>query len=171
VLPQGSVTTQLASACDLHPTLLDLAGVAAPDDPMAAGSSLLASRRGTAPEQRQAVMVFDEYGGTRMVRSNDWKYVTRAAGPTELYHLCEDPDERHNLADEPAQATRADELYGVLHDWFRAHSDPRLDAFDRRISGRGQLQPAGNGDTDAATYHEGLDEIRPGGGPSRASKG
>jgi choline-sulfatase len=40
-IPAGRVNPGLAGACDLHPTLLDIAGVAAPEDPLAAGRSPL----------------------------------------------------------------------------------------------------------------------------------
>lgn len=161
-VPAGVVSDALVSACDLHPTLLDLAGVDRPDDPLAAGSSVAPLLRGeTEGGEREAVVVFDEYGGTRMVRTADWKYVLRTGdGPEELYDLDADPGERRNLAGEPAARPRARELQGVLRDWFAAHVEPGLDAWGRPVSGRGQLRPAGAGADDAATYHPGSDERR-----------
>jgi arylsulfatase A-like enzyme len=152
----------LVSACDLHPTLLDLAGLDPPEDPYAAGRSVAGVLRGQATDsERESVLVFDEYGGTRMVRSASWKYVWRAAdGPEELYHLTDDPEEHHNLASEPSSRSTALELQAVLRDWFAGCADPRLDAWPRPVSGRGQLQPVGTGADDTAVYYSGEHERR-----------
>jgi choline-sulfatase len=155
----GAVTDVLASACDLHPTLLNLVGVPVPPDPLAAGVSLAPVLSGEAGTTREAVLICHEYGGVRGVRIADWKYVVRAGeGPRELYDLGQDPDERNNLADEPAYRSRMDELDAVLHDWFRNHTEDRRDAFRRPVSGRGQLQPVN--DDDASTYYQGEGERR-----------
>ena len=160
-VPAGVVTEALASACDLHPTLLDLAGVPVPADPLAAGRSLAPLLRGDAATGAETVFVFDEYGGARMVRSAEEKLVVRAGdGPEELYDLRDDPAERHNRATDPACAARVAELRGALQDWFAAHAEPGRDAWGRPVSGRGQLRPAQVGVGDAATYHAGADERR-----------
>jgi choline-sulfatase len=168
-IPEGRVLNTLASACDLHPTLLDLAGVPVPADPLAAGTSMTKTLLGEADVRRDAVTVFDEYGGTRMVRTAEWKYVTRSEGPAELYDLVDDPEERVDLIDDPRYSARVDEHRGVLVDWFRDHSDADLDAFHRPVSGRGQLRPAWLGLDDALTYQPGGAERRttvPGAGVS-----
>jgi choline-sulfatase len=159
-LPQGRVLDILASACDLHPTLLELAGVPLPADPLAAGSSMMNTLLGDAGTRRDVVTVFDEYGGTRMVRSAEWKYVTRAEGPAELYNLVGDPEEHVNLIDDRSHAARVDEHHAVLVDWFRDHTDTHLDAFHRPVSGRGQLRPASAGLSDTLTYQAGGSERR-----------
>ena len=160
-VPAGGVIDALAGACDLHPTLLELAGVPVPADPLAAGRSLAPLLRGEDTAGAEAVFAFDEYGGARMVRSAEWKYVLRAGGgPEELYDLRGDPDERHNRAGDPTCRARVDELKGVLHDWFAAHVAPGRDAWGRAVSGRGQLLPARAGIDDATTYHYGQAERR-----------
>jgi choline-sulfatase len=151
-LPEGRTIDILTTACDLHPTLLELAGVPLPADPLAAGTSMVNALLGNAGAHREAVTIFDEYGGTRMVRSTDWKYVTRADGPAELYDLVHDPEEHVNLIDDRRHAARVDEHHAVLVDWFRGHTDADLDAFNRPVSGRGQLRPACLGLDDAHTY-------------------
>ena len=161
-VPANVVSSALVSACDLHPTLLELAGLDPPEDPYAAGRSVAGLLRGeTGDTDRESVLVFDEYGGARMVRSSTWKYVCRAAdGPEELYHLEDDPEEHHNLADEPSCRSAARDLQAVLQDWFAGHVDPRLDGWHRPVSGRGQLQPVGTGADDTAIYYSGEQERR-----------
>ena len=164
----GVVLDALASACDLHPTLLDLAGVPVPADPLAAGRSLVPVLEASGDAGRESVFVFDEYGGARMVRTAEEKLVLRAGGmPAEFYDLGEEPDERTNLLDDPGYRGRARELAGVLRDWFAAHVDPARDAFERAVSGRGQLRPVTAGADDRATYHQGEGERRLRGGAGR----
>jgi choline-sulfatase len=151
-LAAGCSESGLVSACDLHPTLLDLAGVPTPDDPLAAGRSLVPWLSGQEPGP-DSVLVFDEYGGTRMVRTPDWKYVLRAGdAPNELYHLSDDPHETHDRVTDPACATIRDELRGILVDWFAAHNAAQRDAFARPVSGRGQVSPLWRERCDADTY-------------------
>ena len=53
------------------------------------------------------MIVFDEYGPVRMIRSRDWKYIHRYPyGPHEFYDLTNDPDEAHNLIDSPDHQAR-----------------------------------------------------------------
>lgn len=61
-IPGGRVLDELASACDLHPTLLELAGVAAPTDPLTAGRSMAGLLLDVAGKDRGAV------NGLRRVR-------------------------------------------------------------------------------------------------------
>lgn len=155
VIAQGKVSSALVSSCDLHPTLLDLTGVTAPADRLAAGLSIRPLLVGDPAAERQFVVAFDEYGGTRMIRTRRLKLVTRTADlPTELYDLDADPDEQHNLAADTSRLRDIDELRAVLADWFRAHTDPDLDAYGRPVSGRGQLAPARAGLDDRHTYHD-----------------
>ena len=56
---------------------------------------------GCGGEEWENVVVYDEYGPVRMVRTKEWKYVHRYPyGPHELYDLVNDPDEKHNLIDD-----------------------------------------------------------------------
>jgi arylsulfatase A-like enzyme len=158
----GRVTSALASACDLHPTLLELAGVPCPDDPLAAGRSLAPLLAGVPGADREVVFAYDEYGSARMVRTADAKLVVRSGDqPAEFYDLAEDPGETVDRAGDPGYAAARDELTTVLHDWFAEHSELERDAFHRPVSGRGQLRPAHLG-SGAETYHQGNDERRTG---------
>jgi arylsulfatase A-like enzyme len=97
------------------------------------------------------VVIYDEYGSTRMVRTEAWKYVHRYPdGPHELYDLANDPDERANLANDSAQGARIGELQGRLEAWFARFTAPGRDGREYDVKGHGQLRPVGgrwnNGD-------------------------
>lgn len=131
---------RLTSAVSLRPTILELAGVDDPPDPQSAGTSFAArllggdDDAGVAP----AVVIFDEYGGTRMIRTDRHKYVHRFTGEHELYDLVADPGEAINLVDEPSSATLRDALHRQLTDWFAQHVLADRDAFAQPVSGLGQ---------------------------------
>ncbi|MCI9888324.1 sulfatase-like hydrolase/transferase [Micrococcales bacterium 31B] len=132
----------LTSGAQWHRTLLDLAGVAPNDDPLCAGESFAGLIRGEASAPPEPIVMYDEYGGTRMIRTETHKYVWRHGdAPHELYDLVEDPGEEVNRADEPSQSGLRDDLYSALRDWFAAHSDARYDAAARPVAGFGQDHP------------------------------
>jgi arylsulfatase A-like enzyme len=86
------------------------------------------------------VVVFDEYGPVRMVRTRAWKYVHRFPdGPHELYDLARDADERVNLVDAPGHAALVDEMRRKLEQWFARYVDPARDGAAKRVTGCGQL--------------------------------
>jgi arylsulfatase A-like enzyme len=94
---------------------------------------------GALPSDRE-VVVYDEYGPVRMVRTRDWKYVHRHPdGPHELFDLNADPDERHNRIDDPGVHNIAAALRSRLARWFASYVDPRRDGLDKGITGCGQL--------------------------------
>ena len=101
-------------------------------------------------------MVFDEYGGTRMIRTETWKYVHRYPdGPNELYDLENDPDERANLADDAGYAGRRRSLRGELEGWFERYADPDRDGWTRPVSGAGQQRPVGGAwDDDSPAFEQ-----------------
>jgi len=105
-----AVTQALASTIDLAPTILARAG-AKPYHGIQ-GKSLLANMKGS-PSLRDQLLIehqdaFKRYGMPRypMIRTlitPDWRYsVWRGEDWGELYDLRNDPDEAHNLWDEPA---------------------------------------------------------------------
>jgi arylsulfatase A-like enzyme len=53
-----------------------------------------------------------------MVRSEDWKLVHFMDEPTgQLFDLNNDPDEIHNLWDDPAHIEKKREMLDVLREW------------------------------------------------------
>lgn len=142
-LPQGVVSSELYSQYDFMPTLLDYVGIENPDAAGLPGTSFAATLRGEPAEGRDAVVVFDEYGPVRMIRSHTHKYVHRYPdGPHELYDLSRDPDERHNLIDERSRRPVIDDMRARLESWFERYADPDLDGRDKPVTGNGQCDRA-----------------------------
>ncbi len=137
----GTHVTDTLSALSFFPTVCELAGVSAPTDPLRAGGSFLPRLSGEEESCDQPVVVYDEYGGTRMIREGRWKYVLRFEGPEELYDLQEDPQERRDLAQDPVLAPRRQRLRDQLEDWFARHETARSRAFEQPVAGRGQIHP------------------------------
>lgn len=139
----------LTSATALHPTILELAGVPLPHDCLAAGESFAARVTGGSADAGsvEGLVVYDEYGGTRMIRTRTHKLVVRHAGPDELYDLVLDPGERDNLVGNESSADVESGLRARLQAWFVAHSTPERDAFLTSVEGFGQDQPVWAADT------------------------
>ncbi len=125
----GQVVSEVVSLLDLAPTVLDLAGVAQPEDPDAGeaffrkcgpavpdclpGESLKATVcRGTPPTRQSALVEFDDelvkpfdLLQMRMLITNEYKLVHYS--PTEeilLFDRKNDPEERRNLANDAGHA-------------------------------------------------------------------
>jgi len=143
-VPQGVVDDHLLSHYDIMPTLLDYLGMENPEADQLPGRSFAPLLRGEPIDEREHVVVFDEYGPVRMIRTREWKYVHRYPyGPHELYDLVNDPDEEHNLIDDPGYRARVEELRAELEDWFLRYVDPRVDGAKEPVTGKGQLDLAG----------------------------
>ena len=127
-IPAGRVEDGMVSAYDFLPTLLDYLGLPIPAEQNLPGRSVAPMWRGESMAGNEIVVVYDEYGPVRMIRTTDWKYVHRYPdGPHDLYHLANDPDERQNLAADPAQSARIAELRGELEAWFARYVIPERD--------------------------------------------
>lgn len=135
------VRDELLSGYDVAPTLLELAGL--PTDAMGTGPgrSFCDILHGTErPTDR--VVIFDEYGATRMLRTREWKYVARRGDePDELYDLINDPGERRNLVDDDGHAETVATLASELADWFDRYADPVHDSSNLEVTGLGQTDP------------------------------
>ena len=149
-IPQGRVEPSMVSAYDFYPTLLDYLGLPVPVEacnlPGQSFAPLLADRSRSAGEPlpgHECVVIYDEYGPVRMIRTQEWKYVYRHAyGPHELYDLVHDPDERANLADEPGQQARIAELKATMDAWFARYVDPVRDGLRQNAMLDGQVELA-----------------------------
>jgi choline-sulfatase len=138
-IPQGVSTNALVSGYDFMPTLLEYLGLPLPQGQNLPGQSFLPLLSRPSEPGRESVVVYDEYGPTRMIRTKEWKYVHRYPyGPHELYDLIHDPDERRNLIDEPDQWKRIKEMRQWLVEWFAQYVDPAMDGARLPVTGQGQ---------------------------------
>jgi choline-sulfatase len=144
-VPAGTVDARPASAVDLLETIAELTGAAPREDPLRAGRSLaprLLTESDEDPGSPEAsIVVHDEYGANRMLRTERWKLVLRREGPTELYDLQEDPGEEHDLSSDPAHASLLRELTGALEEWFARRSTEVLSGWGSTVDGTGQTAP------------------------------
>ena len=139
-IPAGRVGDPLLSGYDVFPTLLDYAGVAYTPERRQPGRSFRALLEGASDGDDAPIVVYDEYGPVRMVRTREWKYVHRHPdGPHELFDLARDPGERTNRIDDPQAAGKVAELRARLASWFERYVDPRRDGVDKGVTGCGQL--------------------------------
>ncbi|MBP5672465.1 MAG: sulfatase-like hydrolase/transferase [Victivallales bacterium] len=133
------VANGLHSHYDVFPTILDIAGIKNPLADRLPGHSFAHNLLEGNDEGEENVVVYDEYGPVRMIRSKDWKYVHRYPyGPHELYHLADDPDETQNLVDSPEYASRVTAMRSQLRNWFAKYVNPSRDAVYEGVNGFGQ---------------------------------
>jgi arylsulfatase A-like enzyme len=122
------------------PTLLEYLGIPHPEAEDLPGRSFAGLLRGESTGDEGAVVVFDEYGYTRMIRTPEAKYVHRYPdGPHEFYDLAEDPGEQVNLYDDRSRRSHVAELRSRLQDWFARYVVPERDGADLGVDGWGQL--------------------------------
>ncbi|WP_406386107.1 sulfatase-like hydrolase/transferase [Streptomyces sp. NBC_01618] len=144
----GQVRHDLLSAYDFAATLLECAGLDPAPYEQGPGRSFASLLRGTGTAEAagdRPVVVYDEYGPVRMIRTAEWKYVHRYPhGPHELYDLVGDPGERVNLIREPTHRDRVALLRRQLDAWFRKHGDPATDGTRLPVTGAGQSAPLGD---------------------------
>jgi choline-sulfatase len=127
--PAGTVNADLVSHYDFMPTLLDYLGLENPQADQLPGRSFAAIFRGeTFDLEHDEVVICDEYGPNRMLRTTAWKYVHRyPEGPHELYHLAQDPSERKNLVDHPEHDEVRRAMAARLDTWFEQYVHGELD--------------------------------------------
>jgi choline-sulfatase len=129
-LPAGNVSETNVSLVDVFPTALQATGVALePEDADLPGVSLLELANDAARRPRVA---FSEYHSSMsasasfMLREDRYKLIYYVGMPSQVFDLEADPDERVNLADDPAHAETVARLEAAL----RAICDP--EEIDRR---------------------------------------
>lgn len=121
-LPEGRRSGALVMLRDLHPTLCEFAGVPVPAAVQARSLLPLLLGRVTQVHDR----VFGVFTDTqRMVCESRYKLILYPqVGRRQLFDLAADPDELHDLADDPAHADERRRLEGLLTDWRRTEGDP-----------------------------------------------
>lgn len=137
--PEGAVSEYMCSQYDFFQTILDITGINSGLPGKLPGESFAGVLEGKERKEKP-VVIFDEYGPTRMIRTKEWKYVLRIPyGPDELYHLTEDPDEDNNLIQCAEYEEIRAELKHCLVSWFAEYADPAVDASREGVTGFGQL--------------------------------
>lgn len=140
--PDGVVQDSCISHYDLFPTILDLAGIDYSLDSKQPGTSFKPLLEGK--EKNDAdndVFIYDEYGSTRMVRTQQYKYVHRFPdGPHELYDLTNDPHEQNNLYSDKKYTSIVKSLRNRLFDWFNTYMSDDKDGTIEPANGLGQLR-------------------------------
>lgn len=123
----GAVCEEPVSGVDFFPTILDWAGLKRKQDQILDGESLVPLLTGQEKLQRDAIFwhmpVYLEGGkGTwrttpaGAVRKGDWKLIEFFEdGKLELYHLKEDIEEKHNLAE--SRPDKVAELLTTMQQW------------------------------------------------------
>ncbi|MAB91605.1 MAG: hypothetical protein CMJ90_19465 [Planctomycetes bacterium] len=120
-VPQGS-SRAFTYLYDLMPTLLDVAGVKAPDG--VEGKNLRPVWTGTSERVRDSVYLTYE-NKMRAVRDDRYKLIRYPLIDHEqLFDLQEDPDELVNLATRPEHKERRAQLSKLLGDWHQRMADP-----------------------------------------------
>ena len=125
----GQVTDSLVSNIDLMPTLVELAGLPAPEG--IDGKSLGGIISGEEKKVRDQVFC-DVLNRGYMVREGEWKFVLNAnflgkkstRDLDELYNLTDDPWERHNLAMKPEQKKRVGAMQELIYGWLTETEHP-----------------------------------------------
>ncbi len=122
-IPHGQ-SDALVYLYDLFPTICDLAGVPTPS--VVEGKSLLGIIDGRQTKVRDKL--FGAYKDVqRMVRDERWKlikYNAHGVRNAQLFDLRSDPDELHNLADDPAFAAQRQRLEKMLRKARQEFDDP-----------------------------------------------
>ncbi len=130
----GSVCSEFVYLHDLFPTFLEVAGQPMPKEPDS--QSILANILGQdIPTGRDSV--YGAFAGhlfpapLRFVRTATHKLVYNRTQIGELYDLCADPQELHNLIDAPEAAAVKEDLLQRMHDHMVRLGDPILPSFER----------------------------------------
>jgi arylsulfatase A-like enzyme len=109
---------------DIYPTICDLVGARVPD--RLDGRSLARVIAGQAPDGSIRDSVFLALGNVqRAVRDERWKLIRYPQiNLVQLFDLHVDPDEKHSLADDPAQRSCIEHLTELMRDWQHWMGDP-----------------------------------------------
>jgi len=141
-LRQNKVESGLYSQYDIMPTLLDFVNIKNTEKDKLPGNSFLPTLVGDTKQENEAVVIFDEYGPVRMIRTNEYKYIHRYPyGPHELYDLNNDPNEEINLIDDNTIKYQKIimTLRKKLENWFNKYIDPEKNGQSLPVTGLGQI--------------------------------
>ena len=151
-IPSGQHSPVAALSMDWYPTVLDLAGVQAPEGIPLDGHSLVPIAKGEGtPSSRDVFWHFPCYirggGPCSAILSGDWKLIEFfESGTTELFELSKDSGEKTDLT--TSEPGRSAELLAKLHAWQDETGAPRPSAanpaYDPSVTGKTQRHGQGN---------------------------
>ena len=144
---EGRVERNLLSHYDLMPTILDyvrLGYTIGNVRDSLPGTSFAGLLEGAVEVDSGPVVVLDEYGPTRMIRTQSLKYIHRYPdGPHEFYDLANDPNEVTNAIDDVAFRSIIRHMNTQLQEWFDKYAEPERDGSKQAVKGRGQIDIVG----------------------------
>ena len=123
--------------------------LSAEDEAALPGTSFVPLLKGQPFVDELSVVVLDEYGPTRMIRTKSLKYIHHYPdGPHEFYDLANDPNEVTNAIDKRAFGSIIRGMRNQLQEWFDRYAEPERDGSKQEVKGRGQIDVVG-GDAEA----------------------
>lgn len=125
----GEACLEAVSLLDIYPTLVELCKL--PSNPRLEGVSL-APQLSDPMASRERPAITSSYFGNHSIRTRDWRLIVYKDGAEELYDHRNDPDEFHNLAQDPAHKTKRDQLA----QWLPKEGAPEFKAKSERPSAR-----------------------------------
>ncbi|MDP8245035.1 MAG: sulfatase [Candidatus Hinthialibacter antarcticus] len=137
VTTPGAETSVPASGIDWYPTLLELAGVAAPKEQAVDGVSLVPVLKGGSIQDRPLFWHYPHYGNqggdpSSIIMEDQWKLIYYHEDEhSELYNIKKDGGEKNDLF--AARPRRAKAMLARLKQWLRSTSaafptkDPQFD--------------------------------------------
>ncbi len=115
----GEECDEPASLLDIYPTLVDLCDL--PENSRLEGVSMVPQLENPdAP--REEPVITSSYFGNHAIRTRDWRLILYEDGAMELYDHRNDPDEFHNLANDPAHQ----ETVKRLSEWWPKNAAPEF---------------------------------------------
>lgn len=149
-LPRDVRVSALCSHYDIFQTILQLADIPVEDETLP-GESILSLMKN--PDQRRDVVVCDEYGPVRMIRSGDWKLIYQYPyGPHYLFDLADDPEETCNRIDDQSCKEIIQALFRRMESWFRRYSCSQYDGRQFPVDGEGQMERLENYGSDKTVF-------------------
>lgn len=153
-----TVCKEMLSHYDVRPTILEYLGIEDDLDKNVKlpGKSFASLLRGEAfKKEENELVVFDEYGPTRMIRTENFKYIHRYPyGPHELYDLINDPNEEKNLIYDSSKKEIISELRLRMKKWFSNYVNPEIDGAQLPVFGGGQSGLAGLWGDDKTVFNK-----------------
>jgi arylsulfatase A-like enzyme len=125
----GKICKSPVSLVDLYPTLLELCGL--PDQPRLDGRSFAPLVNDPNADWPYPAIITNSphwLGVNHAVRSKRWHYIRYADGGEELYDMTKDPNQWHNLANDPVHAAAKMEL----KKWLPRKNSPHFGAPKRK---------------------------------------